>query len=241
MVEGLKTSQFVKRLMYQVMKKSDAVKQGFILFQHRTIVECELDQPECEELLKTMIINQENVLKYLERKYIPTFVENGAKFKDQKCIQQALIAPDKSLVIHIAKSEPHKIITDTIHVRRLLIDHGFEISLKTKYIIDQVQIAYQDTLLYNTLLVEFGYQVPSVSRQYEKELLFKYGILENVVKIKKRSVKRKFLRYYNKKGWITWKNLRQAIDIEDYSEKSVHTLSEDIRNEARERGVEVKF
>jgi hypothetical protein len=239
--EKLTTSIFVKKLMHKVMMKSEHVVQGFIFFNHRIIVECDLDQPECEDLLKQMIINQTNVLKYLERKYIPTFVENGALFKDQKCIQKAMVQPDGTLVIHIAKSEPHKIITDTIHVRSLLINHGFNLSLHTKYYIDQVQIAYQDTLLYNLLLKEFGFQVPSPARQYERELLQKYGDLENVVKIKKRSVKRKFLRYYNKMGYITWKNLRQAIDIEDYSPRSVKLLSDAIRQEARDRGVDVKF
>jgi len=239
--EKLVTSVFVKKLMHKVMMRSEQVVQGFILFTHRIIVETDLDQPECEELLKSMIINQANVIKYLERKYIPTFVENGAIFKNQKCIQKAIVAPDGTLVIYIKKSEPHKIITDTIHVRKLIIDHGFEITNHTKYYIDQVQIAYQDTLLYNLLLKEFGFQVPSPARQYEKELLLKYGDLENIVKIKKRSVKRKFLRYMVKKGEITWKELRAAINLEDYSPHSVKKLSDEIRAAAKERGVDVKF
>jgi hypothetical protein len=44
-----------------------------------------------------------------------------------------------------------------------------------------------------------------------------------------------------KKGEITWKELRAAIDIEDYSPHSVKALSDKIRAAAKERGVNVKF
>jgi len=239
-VEGLKTSVFIKRLMFQMMKKADNVSEGFLQFNHRTIVECELDEPECDILLTSMVINKKNVVQYLERKYIPTYVANGAIFKNQKCIQKAFVGEDGTLTIHIKNSEPHKIITDTIHVRNLLIGHGFKLSLKTKYYIDALKIALQDVLLYNLMIKEFGYQVPEVGQRLEKKLLFTYGIFENVVKIKKRSIKRKILRFLVKKGDITWKQLREVVSLEDYSPNSVRQLTNRIIEEQRALGIKIK-
>jgi len=191
-------------------------------------------------LLESMIINKENVLRYLKRKYIPTYIENGAIFKNQKCIQKAIVDHEGTMIIHIAKSEPHKIITDTIHVKTLLESHGLNPTNKVKYFIDQVQIAYQDTLLYNLLLKEFGFAIPSVARNYERQLLLKYGKLENIIKIKKRSVKRKFCRYLVKKGSIDWKQLRRIIDLDDYSDHGVRKLTSEIKSEALAKGIVLK-
>ena len=234
------TSVFVKKLMHRVMIRSSFVQQGFIFFNHRIIVETELDEAECDKLLEAMIINKENVIRYLKRKYIPTYVEGGAVFRNQKCIQKAMVQEDGTMIIHIAKSEPHKIITDTIHVKHLLEANGLHPSNKTKYFIDQVQIAYQDTLLYNLLLKEFGFAVPSVARDYERKLLLKYGKLEEIVKIKKRSVKRKFCRYLVKKGSIDWRQLRRIIDLDDYSPHGVKKLTMEIKAEALEKGIIIR-
>lgn len=233
-------SEFVKKLMHKVMIRSNFVQQGFIFFNHRIIVECEIDTEPCDRLLETMIINKENVIRYLRRKYIPTYVTGGAVFRNQKCIQKAMVDSDGSMIIHIAKSEPHKIITDTIHVKSLLEANGLHPTNKVKFFIDQVQIAYQDTLLYNLLLKEFGFQVPSMAREYERRLLMKYGKFEEIVKIKKRSVKRKFLRYRVKKGEIDWKQLRRCINIEDYSMHSVKKLCNEIRAEQALLGIIVR-
>lgn len=222
------------------MKYASSVEQGFLFFRHRVISVVELDLEECQQLLKDMIINEQNVLTYLKRKYIPTFVENGAVFKDQNCIQKAILKKDY-LLIYINKSEPHKIITDTIHVKRLLEEKGFVVPNKIKFFINQLQIAFQDTLLYNLLLTEFGTPPPSVARTYEKQLLFKYKNLENVAKIKKRSVKRKFLRWRVKREELTWKELRRIINIEDFSPKNIRMVCNEIREAAKERGVKVTF
>ena len=188
-----------------------------------------------------MVINKTNVLRYLDRKYIPTYVKKGALFKNQKCIQSAFVKEDGTMVVHIAKSEPHKIITDTIHVRKLLIDGGFKLTNNIIFKIDQIQIAYQDTLLYNLLLKDFGLPVPSAARLYQKQLLLKYGNLEEVAKIKKRSVKRKFCRYYAKLDKITWKNLRTIINITDFSKANVRKVCNEIREESKNRGVIINF
>ena len=239
-MEIIKTSEFIKKLMYRVMLRSNFVVQGFIFFNNRIIVETEFDADECDKLLESMIINKENVIRYLGRKYIPTYIPNGAIFRNQKCIQKAIVNEEGTMIVHIAKSEPHKIITDTIHVKHLLELNGLHPTNRTKYFIDQVQIAYQDTLLYNLLLKEFGFPIPSVAKGYEKQLLRKYGKLENIVKIKKRSVKRKFLRYRMKKGEIDWKQLRRIIDLDDYSSHGIKKLTKEIKEEALLKGIIVR-
>ncbi len=231
-------SEFVKKLMYKVMKNSTHVVQGFIFFRHRIIGKCHFDEAECDQLLEDIVINKKNVLTYLRRKYIPTYTKDGAIFKDQACIQSVKIMEDKSLFIYIAKSEPHKIITDTVHVMNLLEAEGFDFNMNIKFRIDQVQIAYQDTLLYNLLLKQFGYNAPAQARMYAKQLLVKYGKLESIAKIKKRSVKRKFLRYYAKLGKITWQELRKVINITDFSEGNIKRVCNEIRAAAKERGVD---
>jgi len=235
-------SEAVKRTMYKVMKSANAIEGGFLCFKNRMILKAHFDPEECDKLLETLIINKENVLRYLKRKYIPTKIENGAWYPNQKCIQKATVKEDGSLYIHINKSEPHKIITDTFHVIEDLKSFGFEFDTsRIKYYISRVQIAYQDTLLYNELLKDFGYQIPAQSREYAKKLLYKYGRIEEVVKIKKRSIKRKFLRYYAKTGKITWEEVRAVIKNTDFSEHNVKRISKELRMNAKERGVKVDF
>jgi len=236
-------SDSVKKIMYRVMKNAGAVQGGFLFFRHRFILKAHLDDEACDALLESMIINKVNVLRYLRRKYIPTWLKEGkgAKFVDQKCIQKVIIKEDKTLMIHIAKSEPHKIITDTFHVCNLLEEQGLEFKREIKFVIDQVQIAYQDTLLYNTLLREFGMKPPSQSLHYERILLGKYKKLENVAKIKKRSVKRKFLRWRVKRGDLIWQELRDLIAIDDFSPNNIKKQCDAVREAARARGVQVDF
>ena len=236
-----KLSEAIPKVMFNVMKNSSQVVQGFIFLRNRLVLKCEYDEEGCDKLLKDMIINKENVLRYLKHKYIPTFSKKGAIFKDQKCIQSVKVQEDGSLLIHIAKSEPHKIITDTIHVRNLLIAQGFEITNEVKFFIDRVQIAYQDTLLYNVLLKEFKYPIPAPSRMYEKQLLAKYKRLEEVAKIKKRSVKRKFLRYHCKRGLMDWTQLRTIINITDFSPNNIREVCNNVRKENKELGLEIDY
>lgn len=236
-------SENVKRLMFQIMKQSTHIVQGFIFFRNRTIIKAHYDEEPCSELLKSMIINRDNVLTYLKRKYIPTWNENGATFKDQSCIQKVKIMPDKTLYMHIKNSEPHKIITDTIHIMRLLKEHGFEFKEEIKYYIEILKIAYQDTLLYNMCLVEFGYKVPSPARIYERQLKTKFGNMYSIVKIKKRSVKRKFLRYYVKRGEIDWKQLRKVVNMEstDYTPIRINQIVKELRAESIDKGYTITY
>jgi hypothetical protein len=128
-----------------------------------------------------------------------------------------------------------------MHVRNLLAKQGFEFTDKIKFFIDQVQIAYQDTLLYNVLLRDFGMAIPASSRAYERELLFKYRKLEEVAKIKKRSVKRKFLRYHVKRGLMEWTQLRRCINITDFSPNNIRIVCNSIRQENRDKGLKIDY
>ena len=238
-----KLSESVQKLMYQVMKQSTNVVQGFIFFRNRTIIKAHYDEIGCNALLKSMVINKDNVLAYLNRKYIPTPHENGLIFKDQSCIQKVMVMEDKTLYIHIKNSEPHKIITDTVHVMKLLDNAGFDYLPEVKYYIEQLKIAYQDTQLYNLCIEEFGMKVPAPAKIYERQLKAKYASLEEIAKIKKRSVKRKFLRYHVKRGMMTWVQLRRLINMEkeDYTEPIIKRLCQEIRREQREAGVITDF
>jgi len=238
-------SEFIKKLMWRVMRYAGNVEKGFLFFRNRIVTKVHFDPDESRQLLKDMIINEDNVIRYLRRKYIPTWIENGAIFKDRSCIQKALLKEtsegEKYILIYINKSEPHKIITDTIHVRQLFRDKGLDTPVNTKFYINQIQIAYQDTLLYNLLLTEFGTPPPSMARVYERQLLSKYQKLENVAKIKKRSVKRKFLRWRVKRGDLIWTELRRVINIDDFSETNIKKVCTEIKDAAKERGVKVDF
>jgi len=231
-------SEVLPKLMFKVLKMATHIQQGFLFFRNRTVMRVYFDQEECEVLLKRMIINRDNVLRYLGRKYIPHDIKDGVGFKDQKCIQKALCKEDYTL-IHIAKSEPHKIVTDTIHVLNILRSKGYNPSLNIKFIIEQIQIAYQDTLLYIEVLNEYGIKTPSSTQRYARDLKKKYMKLENVAKIKKRSVKRKFLRYFVKLGYLTWPELRRIINITDFKESNIKSVCNEIREAIKERGTEV--
>lgn len=233
-----KLSDSVKLIMYKLMKNAHDLVQGFIFFRNRMILKTHLDKDGCEQLLKDMVINKDNVVSYLYRKYIPTWKSDTHMiFKDQACIQSVKVMPDKTLYIHIKNSEPHKIITDTFYVMELLTAKGVDFIPECKYYIEMVKVAYQDTMLYNLCIDEFGYKVPSVARQYERELKFKFSKLENVAKIKKRSVKRKFCRYHVKRGMMTWQELRDIINITDFSERNIKVICDRIRKDNIDRGV----
>ena len=180
-------------------------------------------------------------MSYLKRKYIPTVVENGLLFKDQKCIQKAIIKEDGTLYIHIKNSEPHKIITDTVHVMSILRAEGFEFKEEIKFYIEQVKIAFQDVMLYNICLEEFGLKVPSSSRIFDRQLRKKYARLETIASIKMRSVKRKFLRFMIKEGKLEWEDLRTLLKIEDYSPSNIKHVCKEIREKNKARGVSITY
>jgi len=234
-------SKAIQTLMWQVMKQASRVEQGFLYFRNRTIMKVYFDQEECDKVLLALVINKKNVLTYLKRKYIPTKIKDGLMFKDQKCIQKAVIKEDGTLYIHIKNSEPHKIITDTIHVMGLLRAEGFEFREEVKFYIEQVKIAFQDVMLYNLCLEEFGFKVPSSARIFDRQLRKKYARLETIAGIKMRSVKRKFARWLVKEGKIEWEDLRNLLKIDDFAPSNIKHVCKEIRDRNKERGIQITY
>jgi hypothetical protein len=156
---AMPVSVIVRKVMYNVMKHAANVKQGVLNYEHRTIMKGHLDEDECTKLLESMCISKENVLRYLEHKYIPTWIEGGARFLGQTCIQSCTIKKDPEtgldfVTIHIRNSEPHKIITDSIHIFKLMNEHGLNPPNRIKFFIEQCKIAFNDVMLYNLVLKE---------------------------------------------------------------------------------------
>ena len=238
-VKVMKTSDFVKKIMFRLLRNSNFVSSGFITYPSRLVAVTDFDEEECRKLCASMVINVDNVIAYLKRKYIPTYTKNGAIFKDQKCIQRVVIKEDKSLLVLIDNSEPHKVVTDTIHVMNLLRDHGFEFSNRVKYVINQSKFLFQDIPLYVLISEELGFKTPSVAKHLARDVLRKYSKLENVAKIKKRSIKRKFLRYYVKLGMIDWKQLRKIMTITDFKPAAIKKFCDEIREESRSKGYNI--
>lgn len=229
----VKLSEAMVKLMVALVKLP--MHQGMIHMNKVIRLDVEVDYEACEQLLEDLVINKDNVLTYLNRVYIPTPVENGLIFKDQKCIQKAVIIDDK-VVIHIDNSEVHKILTDTIHVLGLMKQHGFDVQEKqVRYRIDRLKVVIQDLPLYYEFLKERDIKVYALTKYYQ-EFKKERPDLESVAKIKKRSVKRKYLRWYCKKGYLEWKDLRAIINIDDYSEKNIKSVCNEIRERYKERG-----
>lgn len=239
MLKNLKTKEFLLKVAFKIMKSTE-VKKGYLSYGNRLVFSCDFDRTEASEFLQSFIINEENVLRYLSRKYKPTWNDKAIHFLNQSCIQKAFVKPDNSIMIFIRNSEIHKILTDTIYVLDLLKEKQIEHTMKIKYVIEQVKIAQQDLLLYNMILKENAMLVPANTIRIERAILKEYDCLEVIARIKKRSIKRKYLRYYVKKGWITWKNLRQVINITDFSPDNIKLVCDKIREESKEKGVDFR-
>lgn len=223
-------SSSVQRIIFDLLEQGDPSKNNIFLAEPKHFY-AEFDQKACFDLLELMVIKKDNVLRYLNRKYIPKYNETGAVFENQKCIQKVIIKADKSLFIHIAKSEPHKIITDTLHVMNLLTLKGFKFEQNIEFQIDQVQMVKQDIMLYNQLVRDVGLVPPAAFIREANILLEKYPDLETIAWIKKRTIKRKFLRYYVRLGKINWQQLRQIMNIVDFTDLNIKTLCNDIRTQ----------
>lgn len=237
----LNMSDMLKKVCFLLMKNSGYQQNGIIYVNKRMVMNVLYDEEECDRLLESMIIKKDNVIKYLARKYIPTWVENGAVFKGMRCIQKVFINKDGILTIYIDHSEPHKIYTDTVYVSYLMREHGFQFDNRIKFYINTIQLAHQDTLLYNMLLKEFGFPVPRPAVMLEKELKNKIRKLEDAAKIKKKSIRRKYLRYFVKRGSIVWTDLRKLINNNDFDEHHLKKICDEIREEAKIRGTSVDF
>lgn len=233
-------SETLKFVIYKLMKNSSFLDEGFICYGRRIVFKTSFDEEACEQLLKQMMINKDTVLKYLEHKYVPTYVENGAFFRKQKCIQKVLIREDGEVFIFIRNSEPHKIITDTMHVMKILSDHGFVFTNNMTFIISNLKVNYYDLLLYNVLVKEFGYSLPYSAKFQEKRLRFHFKKLEDIARIKKVSIKKKFLRYMKKVNMLDNSIARQLIDIDNFRKPNIYSICKDVRENMKLKGFVLK-
>jgi len=227
MAEVKPLSVFIKRIIQSIVREKNS--RGFLALKRRTVGLITIDNEECEKLLDSFIINKGNVITYLRRVYKPTLVKNGIIFKDQKCLQRVLIKEDGRVYVLIRNSEPHKIATDLLYCQELLETYNFKHNGEYTLVIEQAKITIFETLVYNECLKEWGAVVPFAIRQEIRKMDKKYGNLEACIGIKKRSIKRKILKYFVKKGYITWNDLREGIKVSDYDPRNIKKLCQEIR------------
>jgi len=242
MIYNKPLSKEVQRLVYTITKNCGWLYEGFIIFNARTSFKVYFDEEECLKTLDALMINKESVLKYLEHKYIPTPKgDNTLIFKDQSCIQKVRVEPNKTLFIHIKNSECHKIITDTIHVMRLLDEYNFDYVPEIKYFIEQIKLAPNDIMLYNMCTKEFGYPVPYSAKLFEKKILWTMKKLEKVAMIKMKNQCKKFLRWRLKQDQITREDYRLILKNDNYRPYHIKKLVKQIRDNTKERGIRPLF
>ncbi len=230
----MKVHEFVLKAMQKAM--CQAVTKNEIIIGDNIKTSLDFDEFQADRLLENLAINKGNVLRYLPKKYKPTFAESGIKFKDVACIQQAVIT-DKNLTVLIHNSEPHKILTDTFYILQLLDAKGYKyIKGNINYKIDLLKINSIDLLIYVEILKKYGYSIPAGVYRYTESLLTKYDSLFKIVKIKKKSIRRKYLRYYAAKGWILWNELRLLMNIYTETDEEINHIIEDIKFNSRIRG-----
>ncbi len=221
-------SEQIKLLIFKLVKSPE--EKGEILLGRKITFTVSYDEFACEEVLQALCIRRASVLKYLEKKYVPTFKENGAVFLKQKCIQSVKILGDDSLFIHIKNSEPHKIITDSMHVIGILKDAGFIFDTnKITFKIDNLKIIKEDVMLYNACLKEWGKSVPYSARMTERFIKFKYRKFEQVAAIKKNSIQKKFLRYYVKTGQLNWEEAKFISHNRNFKRAAIYQLCKFVR------------
>jgi len=228
-------SEQIKMLIFKLVKSPE--EKGEILFGRKLVFRASYDEG-CTEVLESLCIRRESVLKYLEHKYVPTWRPDGARFLKQKCIQLALIKPDGTLFIHIKNSECHKIITDTEHVMHLMEDHGLQFDRnKIIFMVENLKANKDDLPLYNACLREWGKSVPYSSRMTEKFIRFKYKKFIDIAAIKKNSIQKKHLRYLVKMGQIDWELARIVSHNRNFKRGNLFILSKFIKLEAEKKGL----
>jgi hypothetical protein len=187
------------------------------------------------------MINKDNVLKYLGGKYIPTWTKKGCVFLDQKCIQKAFIKEDKTLYIHIKNSEPHKIITDTLHVMNILRTGNSDFIEEIKFYIEQVKLSYFDVPLYNECLKDFGIPIPTSAIRFQRLILKSIPTLEKLAEMKMVNMKRKYLRYFLKIGEIDRENIRKLLAIKDFSSNNIKQICNEVRGDLKLKGLQMSI
>jgi hypothetical protein len=214
----MKLSEFINNSIKKALRGVIEDNVIYIGTDVSTIVE--LDQLECYQMLNRMGIVPKFVLRYLKMKYKPVWkADNLAIFEDVNCIKRA-VYKDKLLMIDFYNSEPHKLPTDIKYVLNLFKSKGVILESDCiKIRIENLKILPQDILLYRAFMPEVQ---PSIEiREYADALIEKYPNLYKIATIKKRSIKRKYLRYYVVRNIISWEQLRVVMNITDFSEENI--------------------
>ena len=200
------------------------LKKGNFFYGGNIVEDMIFDKEECIRILSELSINYENVLKYLNCKYKPCYVSNGVIFPNKKCIQNGIITGN-SLLINIKNSEPHKIITDTFYIIDLLKrkDLDFDEDI-ISFRIDNLKMKYEDCLMYSEFLKSKGEILDSIVNIHVNNILSKYPTFKDILKIKKKSIKRKYLRYCVQRKLITMEDLLMIIPERDFSDKAIDKL-----------------
>jgi len=230
----MKLSDHVKLIISQIVKKAITSEMKW---EQRLIFEAEFDKEGCEQVLEDLTIRKDNVLSYLQHKYVETVIENGMAFPNQKCLQRAVVDNEQRVLITIKNSEPHKILTDTIHVFNRLEANNIPHSNNVKIVILNLKVVYFDVALYFLCLKQWNLPLPSQHEKITKDIFSKYPTLEAVAQLRRKNIKRKLLRYYLKQGWIEWKDLRALINLREFDRIKVYDICTQIKQNAFNRGV----
>ena len=91
------------------------------------------------------------------------------------------------------------------------------------------------------LIKEFGLRPPPAGLILEKQILFKYKNLEEIARLKMRSIKKKFLRWHLKRGALTKDQAREILTIRIFKPILIRKLCNQIRKENRAKGWKVDY
>ena len=169
--------------------------------------EIELDFPICLKILKTGGINIDAVLSRLQRIYRPTTDKNKMIiiFHNSNCLQFR-----SNNYINFKNLEAHKLLSDLYFCNRLLpFNNKIRITFK-QLKMNQLEIPY-----YSELLRGKNLKVSEKWSTLKEAILFEYPLKDLLAKkfyksTKRRSLRRKILRYYFYIGRI---NHREFMEI----------------------------
>lgn len=204
-----KLSALIKELMGRCVKQPIIKNELQLVGSHH--YEILYDEAECDKLLHNFCINRDNVLQYLRKKYIGQPIVkgqiNGVLFAASQCIQSAKVN-NGIITMKLKNSEPHKILTDVIYVRELLTKYDQPLAYQMIIEIDVVKMNEHDLPLYCLLLERWQQPYPEALDDHCDMLLAKY---RDPSRIKKRSIRRKYLRYYLSIGELSWEEFRRMM------------------------------
>ncbi len=191
-------SDFVKISVHQLVKGKEL---------KTFIAPIEIDVLRSRALLKDFGINEENVMRYLRTKYVPKKEVNTIYFPTSKCIQFASCERDLHLEMEVKNSEPHKLITDIFYCKQLLPKTNNRVILT----VEHLKFSPIDVLIYSACLEKWNFDIPPEALQEVEKLLKKYPTPEAARAIKKRSIRRKYLRYFMVKGQLTETKFKEFV------------------------------